>query len=158
MKKRIFILLFIIAAIICAISYFIGPIFPRYVSDINLVFRKAVAGCDKVVIRDGCYDPTEKYYSNKALRVLDDPCDVRNFINAIRFSCFQKKRVCGCEGWPAIDFYSNGKIIMITSLKHNIALHTPIIDYDAGFTNDTKKFFEGLVTGLNSEVLVQDKQ
>jgi len=29
--------------------------------------------------------------------------------------------------------------------------------YDIGFTHDTKRFFEGLVTGLNSESFVKDK-
>ena len=125
------------------------PPVPRYAPNVDTVFHKTLIGCDKIIIRDGSFNPAEECYSNKALIILDDPCSIYDFVDAIRFSCFQREAFCACSGWPGIDFYKNGEIIMATSVKHNIALHTPLIDYDAQVTNGTSNFFEGLVTGLN---------
>ena len=134
---------------------FVYP-FLHYVPNINGDFQKALADCDKIIIRDGGYDPNLRGYSNKTLKLIDDPCGVRDFINAIHFSHFQRKGACACYGWPAIDFYNGDRIIMITSVKHNIALSTPIKGYDIGFTHDTKIFFEGLSSGLTMEETAAD--
>jgi hypothetical protein len=146
-KKQKFILLIIIVIIVFLTVMLLSSIY-EFEPQINSTFRQVVARCDKIVIRDGCYDPTEKYYSNKTLKMLDDPCDIRSFVDSINFSIFQRKRVCTCRGWPAIDFYRDGKIFMVTSVKHNLALCMPIKDYDVQLTNESRKFFENFVTGI----------
>lgn len=155
-KKQKYILLMIIAVIIlCALIFlFSGYEFEPH---INLIFRQAVTGCDKIIIRDGCYNPTETHYSNRALKVIDDPCDIRDLIHAIQFSYFQRKGACACAGWPAIDFYRNGKAFMIVSIKHNRALCMPTKDYDVRLTSKSRIFFEKVITGVEKVDLDPNK-
>jgi len=147
-KKKIFILSAVIIAVIFFLLIVVTALSSARIElQVNSDFLQAIEGCDKIVIRDGCYTEHDSY-SNKALKIFDDPCDIRDFLGSIRFSIFQGGEVCACMGWPAIDFYRNSERILVTSIKHNYALCTQLRPYDISFTAESKKFFENLVAEI----------
>ena len=149
-KVILLIIIFIIAILAVGMVHILGISVKNFDFQINRDFHNTLMNCDKIIIRDGCYNPNKKYYSNNIIKIITDPCAISRLLNAIQFSTLQRKRVCACLGWPAIDFYKNGQIIMVTAIKHNQALCTPIRDYDMQFTSKTEMFFENLTAEPNS--------
>ena len=147
MKKAIYILACIAAVILGMVVYILLRVY-TYAGNINSIFHDKITGCDKIVVRDGGYDPFVPYYSQKAIKIIIDPCDVNTFIKTIKFSRLQRIGRCDCYGYPGIDFYRNNKRILVTSIKHNIALCMPFINYDVKFTKRTRNFIENFVGQL----------
>jgi hypothetical protein len=147
--KKVILIITTIFVISMSIVFVVFIRIPTPDFQVNRDFQNAIIGCDKIIIRDGCYDPNQKYYSNNIIKIITDPCAISRLLNAIQFSTLQRKRVCECLGWPAIDFYKNGQIIMVTAIKHNQALCATIRDYDMQFTSKTEMFFENLTAEPN---------
>lgn len=133
-------------------SYYVASTcIERYEGKINEVFQTKLAQCDKIIIRDGGNIYQDGIDTQKVLMVITDPLEVNNFIKSIKFSIFQKKGVCACYGWPGIDFYCGSERIMVTSVKHNLALSTPIANYDLKLTKKSQKFVENLTRQFKIE-------
>lgn len=148
-KKKIILLVIIIFIIfLFAIPVLLLSWMRIFDLQINLDFRQAIKGCDKIIIRDGCNYPENDVFSNKTLKEFDDPCEIGDFVESIRFSVFQEKDECACPGWPAIDFYRNGERIFVAAIKHKHALYTELRPYDISFTAKSRKFFENLVAEI----------
>ena len=140
--KKLLIIFIILIAII--ISYVASIYIRNYEGGINEVFQAKLAQCDKIVIRDDGDVSQDEIDTQKVLMTITEPKEIDKFIKSIEFSIFQRKGSCECMGWPGIDFYSGTERIMVTSVKHNKALRTPISQYDLEFNRKSQKFMEGL--------------
>lgn len=140
MRKVLIIFMILIAVLISYVgSIYIG----NYEGGINEIFQAKLDQCDKIVIRDIGNVSHVDIDKQKVLMTITEPTEIKEFIKSVEFSVFQEKGVCDCYGWPGIDFYCGNERIMVTSVQHNIALRTPIAQYDLKLNRKSKKFMEG---------------
>ena len=115
---------------------------------INKRFQNAVAGCDKIVIRNVEWDTNT--VGKEILKVITGPREVEQFTTAIRFSKLQRKGRCGCRGDLTIDFFRNNALVMTATTHHNKTFRSDLVDYDIHFTRDTEQFFLNLMNQLSA--------
>lgn len=140
MKTKVKITVFIAVVFVFSVCYFITT---SYNFTINRRFQNAVAGCNKIVIRNGEWNPNTA--GKQVLRIITDPCDVADFIKAIKFTLFKPSGLHTCPGDLTIDFFSESHLVMTATTPHNSLFRSPLANYDVPFTDSTEQFFKNLM-------------
>jgi len=123
----------IVALIIITASWLYVPRNP------TPVFAQAVKNSERIVIRDGGFDCCEKDIdSQQILHEITDPVRIADFnANIVFRRSISSKSLgrCSCCGYPGIDWYQDGKRILLTSVQHGKALRWSEFDTDEYLTD-----------------------
>jgi hypothetical protein len=87
-----------------------------------LGFHGAVAGADRIVIRDGGFDCCHPVDKDSILFEVTDPKEIRAVLGHIEFKTWQTYRSCNCCGYPGMDWYCGSERIALTSIQHGVAI------------------------------------
>jgi hypothetical protein len=94
-----------------------GKLNPRCEVDRHYLpkLAKALAGVDRLRVRD-TDEPTKTMY------VEENPSQVRALVANLGIDDIQSVGHCMCIGWPALEFYRQGKLVATLSDQHGLAL------------------------------------
>lgn len=103
-------------------------------------FTNLIATADKIVIRDGgyvCHGP--KPDEQPVLLVVTNASEIAEFNARIKFSVRDGMWRCSCCGHPGIDWWKDGRRIVLVSAQHGSALRWRDFPCDMPFTPDSVK-------------------
>lgn len=86
----------------------------------NPVFQASVKDADRIVIRDGggpCHSDPDK---EPSLLEITNKAEIAAFNEMIEFS--GRKMQCKCCGYPGIDWWRDGRRVVVSALHHGYAL------------------------------------
>ena len=113
----------------------------RLLMDLSIgSFTNLIATADKIVIRDGGHDCCgAKIDEQPVLSVVTNASEIAEFNARIKFSVSDGMWCCGCCGHPGIDWWKDGRRIVLASAQHGIALRWRDFPCDMPFTPDSVK-------------------
>ena len=101
-------------------------------------FHSAIAGADRIVIRDGGFDCCCTNVDTQAvLLVLTNQADIAEFNSLIKFRAPVMK--CRCCGYPGVDWWKGEERLALTSVQHGHALRWDGFSGDVGFTRSSSR-------------------
>ena len=113
----------------------------RLLIDLSLDnFTNLIATADKIVIRDGGYDcHGPKADEQPVLFVVTNASEIAEFNAQIKFVVEDDMSWCMCCGHPGIDWWKDGRRIVLTSAHHGDSLRWCDFPCDLPFTPDSAK-------------------
>jgi len=108
----------------------------QYSGQLHSVIRRA----DRILVRDGGDDWPEIVDAYPVLFEVRDPDEIAILQKHIRFHRNQCATVCGCRGYPVIDWYAGDARIALTSLQHGTAIRWDGFAGDASLTGESAQF------------------
>ena len=113
----------------------------RLLIDLSLgSFTNLIATADKIVIRNGgygCHGP--KPDEQPVLLVVTNASEIAEFNAQIKFAVDDDMSWCMCCGHPGIDWWKDGRRIVLTSAHHGGSLRWCDFPCDMMFTPDSVK-------------------
>ena len=101
-------------------------------------FFDAIAGADRIVIRDGGFDCcTKDVDRQRILATVDDPAEVKAFAAMVRFTGEHGFGQCLCCGFPGIDWWKGDRKLALTSVQHGEGLRWSGFSDDYRFTPES---------------------
>ena len=110
--------------------------------DLSLpAFRKLVATADRIVIRDGGQHDCcgAKIDEQPILAELTDPSEISAFNAMLEFSVPENLCFCACCGHPGVDWWKDGKRIVLSSVHHGRSFRWSGFPCDAQFSPASAK-------------------
>ena len=102
-------------------------------------FQSAVAGADRVVIRDGGYGCCSKPEDDPVLLVLTDTQEISDFRALFKFEDKGENGSCMCCGHPGIDWWKGDVLVARTAVQHLQGLRWKGFYGDAELTSEARK-------------------
>jgi len=109
----------------------------RLMPNYNQLFQAAIAGADRVVIRDGGFDCCGSIEGQRVLFETSDPTEIQQLREHIEFMETRPKGYCMCCGYPGIDWYRNGERVVLSSLQHGQAIRWKCFPGDVALTGQS---------------------
>ena len=103
-------------------------------------FHQAVAGADRIVVRDGGFDCCDPVDGDKVLFEVTEPQEIREVQEHLRFERRQLGRRCNCCGYPGVDWYRGGERIALTAVQHGHSLRWKRFPADARLTKESMEW------------------
>jgi len=100
----------------------------------NPAFLREIAYTDRIVIRNGGFDCCGEVDSEPVILEITDPRTISEFNANIRFRRSVSNTSCACCGYPGIDWYSKGRRVALTAVKHGAAIRWSGFESDEPLT------------------------
>ena len=97
-------------------------------------FHAVIKDADRIVVRDGGYDWPDAVAALPVLFEINDSKQVNEVRQRIVFERNQYADVCGCHGYPVIEWYQGETRIVLVSLQHGEAIRWGGFSGDAYLT------------------------
>jgi hypothetical protein len=108
----------------------------------NPVFHAAIAGADRVVIRDGGMDCCGAVDGQAILYEIKDPAQVRDFRDHIQIAPRRWTAPCRCCGYPGIDWYAGDRRLALTAITTIPCLRWVGFRGDVFLTEDSYRWLD----------------
>ena len=115
-------------------------------------FQSAIAGADRVVIRDGGFGCCTKPERDPVLLVLTDPKEIADFNAPFKFEDTGAIYSCECCGYPGIDWWKRDVLIARTSVQHLRGLRWKGFYGDASLVPESRKLLGEWFAARNIKV------
>jgi len=115
-------------------------------------FQSAIAGADRVVIRDGGFGCCGKPERDPVLLVLADPKEIADFNAMFKFEDKGQNGSCMCCGHPGIDWWKGDVLVARTAVQHLQGLRWKGFYGDASLVPESRKLLGEWFAARNIKV------
>jgi hypothetical protein len=108
----------------------------RYTGQLHALIKDA----DRIVVRKGGYDCCGPVDKQTVLFEVKDRKEIQGVYEKLQFMADEAPGFCMCCGFPGIDWYKDGKRIVLSAVQHGGALRWKGAPGDVGLTGASSKW------------------
>ena len=109
--------------------------------------HKAIAGADRIEVREGEFAPSETGPQYRVLFEVTDPVEIKAVFDHLEFQTGQYAGVCACEGHPELHWYEGERCLAATRVKHGEAIAWDELPGQAALTEKSSQWLVQWLVG-----------